>query len=167
VQFSNPNNSEAEFFIVFCLWYNITLADLQKYQSLCHSLVLRLSELTSMEKQLNLMQSQFQMLISTLRNTNKNETERNSIAKNLYDSGLIKEATATSTGSLEQPSLEQSSLLLDQQQEKERDWLIREAGRAAYHANTTNSILTRATSNKIIGPTPTRKKIVVATDIEK
>lgn len=48
-------------------------------------------KLTSMEKQLNLMQSQFQMLISTLGNTNKNETERNSIAKNLYDSGLIKE----------------------------------------------------------------------------
>ena len=38
------------------------------------------------------MQSQFQMLISTLGNANKNETERNSIAKNLYDSGLIKEA---------------------------------------------------------------------------
>ena len=49
-------------------------------------------KLTSMEKQLNMMQSQFQMLISTLGNTNKNETERNSIAKNLYDSGLIKEA---------------------------------------------------------------------------
>jgi hypothetical protein len=49
-------------------------------------------KLTSMEKQLNLMQSQFQMLISTLGNTNKNETERNSMAKNLCDSGLIKEA---------------------------------------------------------------------------
>jgi hypothetical protein len=78
-------------------------------------------KLTSMEKQLNLIQSQFQMLISTLGNTNKNETERGSIAKNLYDSGLIKETTAISTGSLEQPSLEQSSSLLDQQQEKEGD----------------------------------------------
>jgi hypothetical protein len=50
-------------------------------------------KLTLMEKQLNLMQNQFQMLISTLGNTNKNETERNSIAKNLYESGLIKEGT--------------------------------------------------------------------------
>jgi len=48
-------------------------------------------KLTSMEKQLNLMQSQFQMLIS-LGNANKNEIERNSMAKNLYDSGLIMEA---------------------------------------------------------------------------
>jgi hypothetical protein len=47
-------------------------------------------KLTSMEKQLNLMQSQFQM--PSLGNTNKNETERNSMAKNLCDSGLIKEA---------------------------------------------------------------------------
>jgi hypothetical protein len=33
-------------------------------------------KLTLMEKQLNLMQNQFQMLISTLGNTNKNETEK-------------------------------------------------------------------------------------------
>lgn len=68
-------------------------------------------KLTSMEKKLNLMQSQFQMLISTLGNTNKNEIERNGIAKNLYESGLIKEATSTATDSSKQPSLEQSSSL--------------------------------------------------------
>jgi hypothetical protein len=40
-------------------------------------------KLTSIEKQLNLMQSQFQMLISTHGNVNRNEIERNSMAKTL------------------------------------------------------------------------------------
>ncbi|HET7284992.1 MAG TPA: hypothetical protein VFI70_09930 [Nitrososphaeraceae archaeon] len=78
-------------------------------------------KLTLMEKQLNSMQSQFQMLISTLDNTNKNEIERNGIAKNLYESGLIKEATSTAaaiaTDSSKQPSLEQSSLEQSGQQQ--------------------------------------------------
>jgi integrase/recombinase XerD len=69
-------------------------------------------ELVAIKEQLNLMQNQFQTLIATLGNANKNETERNSIAKNLYDSGLIKEATSTTaTDSSKQPSRKQSSSL--------------------------------------------------------
>jgi hypothetical protein len=52
-------------------------------------------KLTLMEKRLNMMQNQFQTLIATLGNANKNEIERNSIAKNLYESGLIKEGATT------------------------------------------------------------------------
>lgn len=54
-------------------------------------------ELKIIKEQFNNMQSQLQMLISTLGNACMNESERNSMARNLYDSGIIKEAIPSSS----------------------------------------------------------------------
>ncbi|HZI69723.1 MAG TPA: zinc ribbon domain-containing protein [Nitrososphaeraceae archaeon] len=100
-------------------------------------------ELATMKEQLNLMESQFQTLISTLGSIH-NQNEKNSMARNLYDSGLIKtttitaeeenavKAAATSSSSSTDPRL-----------------LIKAAAKAAYHATKSKSILTKdATSTK-------------------
>jgi integrase/recombinase XerD len=98
-------------------------------------------ELATIKEQLNLMQSQFQMLISTLGNANKNEIERNNMAKNLYDSGLIKEtekiASATTTAAPTSSTTDSGQSLEQQQQ------LIKAAAKAAYHATKSKSALTK------------------------
>jgi integrase/recombinase XerD len=110
-------------------------------------------KLTSIEKQFNMMQNQVQTLIAALGNANKNEIERNIIARNLYDSELIKEAASVDT--------DIATTTIDND-EKKRDRLIHEAGKAAYHAATTNSILTKEAKNTTSSKTkPTSKKVIV------
>lgn len=100
--------------------------------------------LTFMEKQHNSMQSQFQILISTLGNTQMNENEKNSMARNLYDSGLIKSTTVTAEGeNTVKVATTSSSSSTDPR------LLIKAAAKAAYHVTKSKSTLSReATSVK-------------------
>jgi integrase/recombinase XerD len=104
-------------------------------------------KLTLMEKQLNSMQSQFQSLISAFSNV-KDQTQVDGMAKALFSSGLIKEATATTASSSEaaRAAMEvpiTTPIMTNSDQNKQREYLIKEAGKAAYHAATTKSALTR------------------------
>jgi hypothetical protein len=63
------------------------------YQEALESEKKKEDELKIIKERFDVMQSQLQMLISTLGNVRMGETERNSMARNLYDSGLIKEAS--------------------------------------------------------------------------
>lgn len=101
-----------------------------------------------MEKQFNLMQSQIQMLISTLGNSNKNEIEKNSIAKNLYESGFIKEGTLQqrqddNNNKKRGEGEGETEVGVQENEKKETTRLIHEAGKAAYQATTRNSVLTK------------------------
>jgi ribosomal protein L37AE/L43A len=118
-------------------------------------------KLTIMEKQFNAMQSQMQSLISAFSNI-KDQTQVDGMAKTLYGSGLIKEATTTTTtttaassSSVETEAKKETptptTLItttdLDggrqqqNKQEKQKKKLIKEAGKAAYHATITKSTL--------------------------
>jgi hypothetical protein len=109
-------------------------------------------KLTLMEKQLNSMQSQFQSLISAFSNI-KDQTQVDGMAKTLFSSGLIKEATATTASSSEaaRAAMEvpiTTPIMTNSDQNKQKEYLIKEAGKAAYHAATTKSALTRETTLK-------------------
>jgi hypothetical protein len=78
----------------------------------------------SLENTVNTMQSQIQSLISAF-SSMREQTQVDTMAKTLFSSGLIKEATSTDS-------------------EKQKKQLIHEAGKAAYHATTTKSTLSIA-----------------------
>lgn len=82
---------------------------------------------------------------STLGNTQMNENEKNSMARNLYDSGLIKSTTVTPEGenTVKVATASSSSSPTDQR------LLIKAAAKAAYHVTKSKSNLSReATSVK-------------------
>jgi hypothetical protein len=125
-------------------------------------------KLTIMEKQFNAMQSQMQSLISAFSNI-KDQTQVDGMAKTLYGSGLIKEA---SSGPVAAETVTTSSTRdLDkeeeqQQRKKQQDQLIREAGKASYHATITKSAL--STTISTAAPNKRRKmKIRIKSNLPK
>ena len=58
--------------------------------------------MSTMKEQISSMQSQFQTLISALGKAHMNENEKNSMARNLYDSGLLKGKVTTPTKVVEE-----------------------------------------------------------------
>jgi hypothetical protein len=95
-------------------------------------------KLSLMENTVNTMQSQIQSLISAFSNM-QDQNQVDGMAKTLYGSGLIKEATTTTTTVSSSPSIATDL-------EKQKKQLIREAGKAAYHATTTRSALSMTTT---------------------
>ena len=89
------------------------------YQEALESEKKKEDELKIIKEQFSTMQSQLQMLISTLGNSHMGEIERNTMARNMYDSGLIKEAISTTTTSEEL-----------HQQKKQQRHVIETAGKA-------------------------------------
>ena len=131
-------------------------------------------KLTLMENTVNKMQSQMQSLISAFSNI-KNQNDVDVMAKNLYGSGLIKEATTTtpaasSVSSGAEAEAKEETVAkaitttdLDHhhryQQQKEEQLLIREAGNAAYHATITKSALSTNATTSVSAPTRRRRKM--------
>jgi hypothetical protein len=94
-------------------------------------------KLTLMESTVNKMQAQMQSLISAF-SSMKDQTQVDGMAKTLYGSGLIKEASSSSDTDTDDIGTESTK----------KDKLIREAGKAAYHATISKSALSTTTVSR-------------------
>jgi integrase len=145
-------------------------------------------KLTLMENTVNKMQSQMQSLISAFSNI-KNQNDVDVMAKNLYGSGLIKEASVNSNSSScdsvattsrkeeevtpiqtppppPPPTVTQTTTDLEKQ--KKQQQLIKEAGKAAYHATITKSALSTNAATTSAVPNKRRKmKIRIKSNLPK
>jgi acyl-homoserine lactone acylase PvdQ len=89
----------------------------------------RQKEVQAMSAQMNATQSQIQSLMSAFSNMQE-QPQVDSMAKTLYSSGLIKAADNNNDN------------------DNNKEWLIKAAGKAAYHATRTKSALTREAKAK-------------------
>jgi hypothetical protein len=146
------------------------------YQEALESEKKKEGELEAMKEQFNAMQNQMQSLISAF-SSMKDQTQVDSMAKTLYGSGLIKEASVNSNSNSSSsdavattsrkeeeitspiqktpPTVTQTTTDLEQQdKQREEQLLINEAGKAAYHATITKSAL----STTISTATPNKRR---------
>lgn len=114
----------------------------------------------SLENTVNTMQTQIQSLISAF-SSMREQTQVDTMAKTLYGSGLIKEASKEEEKetSVQDAATEiiSSAVPTSTDLEKQKNQLIHEAGKAAYHATTTKSALSMTT---ISGREGRRKKSI-------
>jgi hypothetical protein len=111
------------------------------YQEVLESEKKEKDELRTIKEQFSNMQSQMQSLISAF-SSMKDQTQVDGMAKTLYGSGLIKEASSTSSS--DSSSSDTDGIDIDTEATK-KDKLIREAGKAAYHATISKSVLSTTT----------------------
>lgn len=126
---SEPNKPDGK----FCSKCRMVLT-YDAYSKTLESAKQKEDKLTIMEKQFNAMQSQIQSLISAFSNI-KDQTQVDGMAKTLYGSGLIKEAAAATIVKEETVA---TTPRIDLEQNKQSQYLIKEAGKAAYHADNTD-----------------------------